>query len=146
MRVAVVFAGLPDAYESEGYDRTHMDMPPAHNELIRRVSEANPNTVVVLHNGSPVTMPWLDNVKGVLEAYLGGQAVGGAVVELLYGLKNPCGRLAETFPIQLSDNPSYFKFPGGMQNRVEYREWVFVGYRYYDKKQMAVQLFPLVMD
>lgn len=139
-RVAVVFAGLPDAYESEGYDRTHMDMPPAHNELIRRVSEANPNTVVVLHNGSPVTMPWLDNVKGVLEAYLGGQAVGGAVVELLYGLKNPCGRLAETFPIQLSDNPSYLNFPGNA-NRVEYREGVFVGYRYYDKKQMAVR-FP----
>ena len=139
-QVAVVFAGLPDAYESEGYDRAHMDMPPAHNELIRRVSAANPNTVVVLHNGSPVTMPWLEDVKGVLEAYLGGQAAGGAEVELLYGLKNPSGRLAETFPMQLEDNPSYLNFPGD-NNRVDYREGVFVGYRYYDKKKMAVR-FP----
>ena len=81
-KVAVVFAGLPDAYESEGYDRTHMRMPDSQNRLIEAVAEANPNTVVVLHNGSPVEMPWIGKVKGVLEAYLGGQAVGEATVRV----------------------------------------------------------------
>lgn len=138
--VAVVFAGLPDAYESEGYDRTHMSLPACQNRLIEAVAAANPHTVVVLHNGSPVEMPWLDRVAGVLEAYLGGQAVGIAAVDVLYGDANPCGHLPETFPRQLSDNPSYL-FYGGEGNEVDYREGVFVGYRYYDKKQMDV-LFP----
>ena len=102
-KVAVVFAGLPDSYESESYDRAHMAMPACQNKLIEAVAEANPNTVVVLHNGSPVEMPWLDRVKAVLEAYLSGQAVGIAVVRLLYGDANPCGHLAETFPVKLSD-------------------------------------------
>ncbi len=139
-KVAVVFAGLPDAYESEGYDRTHMAIPACQNRLIEAVAEANPNTVVVLHNGSPVEMPWLGKVKAVLEAYLGGQAVGIATVQLLYGDANPCGHLAETFPVKLSDNPSYLYY-GGEGNEADYREGVFVGYRYYDKKEMEV-LFP----
>lgn len=139
-RVAVVFAGLPDSYESEGYDRTHMAMPACQNRLIEAVAEANPNTVVVLHNGSPVEMPWLGRVKAVLEAYLGGQAVGIAAVKLLYGDANPCGHLAETFPVKLADNPSYLYY-GGEGNEADYREGVFVGYRYYDKKEMDV-LFP----
>ena len=139
-KVAVVFAGLPDAYESEGYDRTHMAMPACQNRLIEAVAGANPNTVVVLHNGSPVEMPWLGKVKAVLEAYLGGQAVGIAAVRLLYGDANPCGHLAETFPVKLSDNPSYIYY-GGEGNEADYREGVFVGYRYYDKKEMPV-LFP----
>ena len=139
-KVAVVFAGLPDAYESEGYDRAHMAMPACQNRLIEAVAEANPNTVVVLHNGSPVEMPWLGRVKGVLEAYLGGQAVGLAVVKVLCGDVNPSGRLAETFPVRLEDNPSYL-FYGGEGNEADYREGVFVGYRYYDKKKMDV-LFP----
>ncbi len=139
-RVAVVFAGLPDAYESEGYDRSHMAMPACQNRLIEAVAEANPNTVVVLHNGSPVEMPWLGRVKAVLEAYLGGQAVGIATVNLLYGDANPCGHLPETFPVKLSDNPSYLYY-GGEGNEADYREGVFVGYRYYDKKEMEV-LFP----
>ena len=139
-KVAVVFAGLPDAYESEGYDRTHMAMPACQNRLIEAVAGANPNTVVVLHNGSPVEMPWLGKVKAVLEAYLGGQAVGIAAVRLLYGDANPCGHLAETFPVKLSDNPSYLYY-GGEGNEADYREGVFVGYRYYDKKEMPV-LFP----
>ena len=139
-QVAVVFAGLPDAYESEGYDRAHMAMPTCQNRLIEAVAEANPNTVVVLHNGSPVEMPWLGKVKGVLEAYLGGQAVGLAVVKVLYGDVNPSGRLAETFPVRLEDNPSYL-FYGGEGNEADYREGVFVGYRYYDKKKLDV-LFP----
>ncbi len=138
-RIAVVFAGLPDAYESEGYDRTHMRLPESQNRVIEAVAAANPRTVVVLHNGSPVEMPWLPRVQGVLEAYLGGQAAGRAVVRLLYGDANPSGRLAETFPLKLEDNPSYL-FYGGKE-KTEYREGVFVGYRYYDKKKMDV-LFP----
>ncbi|MEG0942577.1 MAG: glycoside hydrolase family 3 C-terminal domain-containing protein [Angelakisella sp.] len=139
-KVAVVFVGLPDVYESEGYDRTHLRLPDSQVAVIEAVTAVNPNTVVVLHNGSPVEMPWLGKVKGVLEAYLGGQAVGRAVVRILYGDANPSGRLAETFPLKLADNPSYLFF-GGEKDRVEYREGVFVGYRYYDKKQMEV-LFP----
>lgn len=139
-RVAVVFAGLPDAYESEGYDRSHMRLPECQNRLIEAVAQANPNTVVVLHNGSPVEMPWLPRVKAVLEAYLGGQAVGIATVRVLYGDVNPSGHLAETFPVKLSDNPSYL-FYGGEGNEADYREGVFVGYRYYDRKEMEV-LFP----
>lgn len=139
-RVAVVFAGLPDSYESEGYDRTHMNMPACQNKLIEAVAEANPNTVVVLYNGSPVEMPWIGKVKAVLEAYLGGQAVGLATVRVLYGEVNPSGHLPESFPRKLSDNPSYL-FYGGEGNQADYREGVFVGYRYYDKKEMDV-LFP----
>ena len=139
-KVAVVFAGLPDSYESEGYDRKNLDMPACQNQLIEAVAEANPNTVVVLHNGAPVEMPWIGRVKAVLEAYLGGQAVGEAAVRVLFGDVNPCGKLPETFPLKLEDNPS-FLFYGGEGNRTEYREGVFVGYRYYDKKKMDV-LFP----
>lgn len=139
-RTAVVFAGLPDAYESEGYDRTHMRMPESQNRLIEAVAEANPNTVVVLHNGSPVEMPWIGKVKGVLEAYLGGQAVGIAAVKVLFGDVNPSGHLPESFPIKLEDNPS-FLFYGGEPCGTEYREGIFIGYRYYDKKKMDV-LFP----
>lgn len=139
-KAAVIFAGLPDSFESEGFDRTHMRMPDCQNELIARVAAAQPNTVVVLHNGSPVEMPWADQVKGILEAYLGGQAVGAAVVDILFGKVNPSGKLPETFPYHLEDNPSYLYYQGE-GDRVEYREGVFVGYRYYDKKKMAVR-FP----
>ncbi len=139
-KVAVIFAGLPDAYESEGYDRTHMAMPECQNKLIDAVADANPNTVVVLHNGSPVELPWIGKVKGILEAYLGGQAVGLATVNVLFGDVNPSGHLAETFPIKLSDNPSYL-FYGGEKNDTDYREGIFVGYRYYDRKEMDVR-FP----
>ncbi|MBR5260540.1 MAG: glycoside hydrolase family 3 C-terminal domain-containing protein [Oscillospiraceae bacterium] len=139
-KVAVIFAGLPDSYESEGYDRTHMAMPACQNKLIEAVAAANPNTVVVLHNGSPVEMPWVDKVAGVLEAYLGGQAVGLATIRVLFGNVNPSGRLPESFPVKLSDNPSYL-FYGGEADEADYREGVFVGYRYYDKKDMEV-LFP----
>ena len=139
-KAAVVFAGLPDSYESEGYDRTHLRMPDCQNRLIEAVAEANPNTVVVLHNGAPVEMPWIGRVRAVLEAYLGGQAVGEATVRVLFGDVNPCGRLPETFPLKLEDNPSYLYY-GGEGDVTEYREGVFVGYRYYDKKKMDV-LFP----
>lgn len=138
--VAVIFAGLPDSFESEGYDRTHMRMPDCQNELIAKVAAVQPNTVVVLHNGSPVEMPWADQVKGIVEAYLGGQAVGGAVCDILFGKVNPSGHLPETFPKKLEDNPSYLSYIGE-GDMVEYREGIFVGYRYYDKKKMDV-LFP----
>lgn len=137
---AVIFAGLPDTFESEGYDRGHMRLPNCQNVLIAAVAKANPNTVVVLHGGSPVEMPWIHQVKGVLETYLCGQAVGGATVQILYGDVNPSGHLAETFPLKLEDNPSYLSYQGE-GDRAEYREGVFVGYRYYTMKKMPV-LFP----
>lgn len=136
----VIFAGLPDSFESEGYDRTHISLPECQNLLIEETAKVNPNIVVVLHNGSPVAMPWIDKVKAVLEVYLGGQAVGGATVQVLYGEINPSGRLAETFPLKLEDNPSYLYY-GGEGDKTEYREGIFVGYRYYDTKKMDV-LFP----
>lgn len=139
-KIAVIVAGLPDAFESESYDRAHMGMPKCQNELIARVAEANPNTVVVLYNGSPVEMPWLSKVKAVVEAYLGGQAVGGATKDILFGDVNPCGKLPESFPIKLEHNPSYLTF-GGEGDYAPYSEGVFVGYRYYEKKKIDV-LFP----
>lgn len=138
--VAVIFAGLPDSFESEGFDRTHLNMPANQNELIARISEVQPNVVVVLHSGSPIAMPWLDKAAGVLQMYLAGQASGGAAVNLLFGDATPCGKLAETFPLHLEDNPSYLNFPGNRE-KVCYQEGVFIGYRYYDKKKMDV-LFP----
>ena len=137
---AVIFAGLPEKYESEGFDRPNMAMPAYQNELIEKVAAVQPNTIVVLHNGSPVEMPWIDRVKGVVEAYLGGQAVGGAVCDILFGRVNPSAKLPETFPRRLEDTPSYLYYIGE-GDVVEYREGIFVGYRYYDKKKMDV-LFP----
>lgn len=138
--VAILFVGLPERYESEGYDRQHLRIPDNHQKLIEAVTEVQPNVVVVLSNGSPIEMPWLDKVKGVLEAYLGGQALGGAIADLLFGDANPSGKLAETFPRELSHNPSYLNFPGE-GDKVEYKEGIFVGYRYYDKKNIE-PLFP----
>ncbi|WP_078434863.1 glycoside hydrolase family 3 C-terminal domain-containing protein [Metabacillus halosaccharovorans] len=136
----ILFAGLPDRYESEGYDRVHLHIPENQKRLIETVAEVNPNIVVVLSNGAPIEMPWLDKVKGLLEGYLGGQALGGAIADILFGDANPSGKLAETFPNQLSDNPSYLFFPGE-GDKVEYREGIFVGYRYYDTKNVE-PLFP----
>ena len=136
--VAVLFVGLTDAYESEGYDRSHMRMPENQNALIDAVCAVNDRVVVVLHNGSPVEMPWADKVGGILEMYLGGQAVGGATVDLLFGAVSPSGKLAETFPMHLEDNPSYLNFPGN-GDQVEYREGIYVGYRWYDTRKMPVR-------
>ncbi|MFC3418789.1 glycoside hydrolase family 3 C-terminal domain-containing protein [Salinicoccus hispanicus] len=137
---AVLFLGLPDAYESEGYDRTHLSLPENQLQLIEAISEVQSNIVVVLSNGAPIEMPWLPKVKAVLEGYLGGQALGSAIAKLLYGDVNPSGRLAETFPVRLEDNPSYLNFPGD-GDEVEYKEGIYVGYRYYDKKNVE-PLFP----
>ena len=138
--VAVIFAGLPDSFESEGFDRTHLDMPECQNHLIEEIYKVQKNIVVVLHNGSPVLMPWLGKAGAVLEMYLAGQASGAAAADLLFGKANPSGKLAETFPLRLEDNPSYLDFPGS-RDKVHYSEGIFIGYRYYDKRNMDV-LFP----
>lgn len=138
--VAVLFAGLPEGMESEGFDREDLKLPSYQTELIEAVCKVQKHVIVVLHNGAPVEMPWIDDVEGVLETYLGGQAAGAAVADILYGKVNPSGKLAETFPVCLEDTPAYLNF-GGKSDHVRYGEGVFVGYRYYDSRKMKV-LFP----
>lgn len=138
--MAIIFAGLTDDYESEGFDRSHMRMPESHNRLIEAVAQANPNAIIVLSAGSPVEMPWISSVKAVLHTCLGGQACGPAAVDILTGKINPSGKLAETYPLKHEDTPCYNYFPGGSRT-VEYRESIFIGYRYYDTAQREV-LFP----
>jgi beta-glucosidase len=138
--VALVFAGLSSEWESEGFDRATVELPGDQNELIARVADANPNTVVVLNVGSAVTMPWLDKVAAVLQAWYPGQEAGTAIADILFGDVNPSGKLPQTFPVRLEDNPSYLNFPGE-NGKVLYGERLFVGYRYYDKKGVA-PLFP----
>ncbi|RME80975.1 MAG: beta-glucosidase, partial [Caldilineae bacterium] len=135
-----VFAGLPKEWESEGFDRVNMDLPGQQNELIRRVAAANPRTVVVLNAGSPLTMPWLDDVAAVVQAWYGGQEAGNAIADVLFGDAEPAGRLPTTFPRRLADNPAYLNYPGE-NGHVLYGEGLFVGYRYYDKKGIE-PLFP----
>lgn len=134
---AVIFVGLPDSYESEGTDRKTLDIPDNQSRLIREVANVQKNIVVVLHAGAPVAMVWGKEVKAILNMYLGGEGVGEAAVSLLYGNVNPSGKLAETYPHKLSDNPSYLNFPGE-NGIVTYHETLFIGYRYYDKKEMDV--------
>lgn len=136
----VLCVGLTDILESEGYDRRDMRMPEGHLRLIEEICGVNSNTVVVLHNGAPVEMPWADLPKGIIEAYLAGQAVGEALLNILYGEVNPSGHLAESFPFRLEDNPSYLYF-GGENGVVSYQEGLFIGYRYYESKKMPVR-FP----
>ena len=138
--IAVVFAGLPSVYESEGFDRPHMRLPEQHDRLIEAVCEANANTVVVLANGAPVEMPWVEAPKAILETYLGGQAGGAAVADILFGRRSPSGKLAETFPLRQADVPSDSWFPGA-DRQVQYREGLYVGYRYFDSFQRPV-LYP----
>jgi beta-glucosidase len=137
--IAVVVVGLPETYETEGLDRTHLDLPAEHNALVEAVVSANPRVVVVLANGAPVLLPWADRVPAIVEAYLGGQAGGGALAEVLLGRAEPGGRLAETFPRALADNPVH-TWPNG-PSTVEYQESVFVGYRHYDRSDTGVA-FP----
>ncbi len=138
--VSIVFVGLTEQYESEAYDRKHLRLPPSHVDLLEAVAARQKKIVVVLSNGSPVEMPWIDQVPAVLESYLGGQAGGAATIDIVFGAVNPSGKLAETFPRRAQDNPSYLNFPGG-KGRVEYREGLFVGYRYYDSVDIE-PLFP----
>lgn len=138
--VAVIFAGLPDSFETEGCDRDTMDMPENQNALIHAVAATNTNTVVVLHGGAPIEMPWVNQISGLLCVHLGGEQIGAATIDLLFGKENPSGHLAETWPIKLADSPSYLNFPGE-EGVVTYAEGIFIGYRYYDKKEMDV-CFP----
>jgi beta-glucosidase len=135
--VAVVMVGTQ---EGEGGDHPNMDLPASHNALIEAVAAVQNNVVVLLSNGNPVEMPWIDQVPAVVEGYLSGQAGAGAQADILIGKVNPSGKLGESFPIHLEDNPSHAFFPGGPLT-VEYRESLFVGYRYYDTARKPV-LFP----
>jgi len=137
--VAIIFAGLTEDYESEGYDRIDLQLPANHNELIRRVTAVQPNTVVVLAGGAPVEMPWLGDVKAVLTMLLSGQAGGPATVDLLTGAVNPSGKLAASYPLSYADVPSADTY-GKHGDLVEYRESIYVGYRYYDKAGKEVLL------
>lgn len=135
-KIAVVVVGLPDSYESEAFDREHMRLPDGHNALVDAVAQANPNTVVVLLGGSAMELPWADKVKAILYMGLPGQAGGQAVANLLTGKANPCGKLTETWPLSYEDVISGDTF--GKKN-TEYREGIYVGYRYYDKAEKAVR-------
>jgi beta-glucosidase len=137
---ALIFAGLTENAESEGYDRNTLDLPDGHNKLIAAVAKVNPNVTVVLACGSAVTMPWIDGVKGVLLTYYAGCRCGNAAASLLTGESNPGGRLAETFPLSLSDTPCY-GFYGKDSRNADYAESIFTGYRYYDTAGKVV-LFP----
>ena len=138
--IALIFAGLPLHYESEGIDRTHINMPESHNKLISEIASVQKNCAVVLTNGSAVKMPWVDEVRAIVESWLGGQAGAGGTADVLFGKVNPSGKIAETFPIRLEDTPAYFNFPGE-EGEALYGERMFVGYRYYDYRKIE-PLFP----
>jgi beta-glucosidase len=140
-RVAVVFVGLPTEYETEGVDRRHLDLPPAHIALVEAVLEVQPRTVVVLTNGAAVNMPWVERVPAIVEGWLGGQAGGSAVVDILTGRVNPSGKLAETFPKRLEDTPAHTNFPGDGDGAVAFSERLFTGHRWYDARGIE-PLFP----
>lgn len=136
----VLFIGLTEEFESEGFDRTHIGIPPLHSKLVDAVCAVNENVIVAVSGGAVIEMPWADKVKGIINCYLGGEASGGAVADIIFGDVNPSGKLAETYPLALSDTPCYNYFPGDVST-VEYRESVFVGYRYYDSAAKNVR-FP----
>ncbi|HNH04365.1 MAG TPA: glycoside hydrolase family 3 C-terminal domain-containing protein, partial [Anaerolineales bacterium] len=139
--VALLYIALPTFKESEGYDRHDLDLTLQQIALIKAVSKAQPRTVVVLNNGAPVAMSeWIDDVSAVLEGWMMGQAGGAALADILFGRVNPSGKLAETFPLKLTDTPSHINWPGGA-GKVHYGEGIFIGYRYYDAKEIPV-LFP----
>lgn len=138
--VAVLFLGLPAAQESEGFDRDHIDLPAEQLAVLDAVLEVNPRVVVVLSNGGVVALPFADRVPAIIESWLLGQAGGGAVADVLYGAVNPSGKLTETVPVRLEDNPSFGNFPGEF-GHVRYGEGLLVGYRWYDAKGLDVT-FP----
>ncbi|NVN49848.1 beta-glucosidase [Mycolicibacterium hippocampi] len=137
---AVVFLGLPSGLESEGYDRDDIDLPAGQLALLDAVLDVNPNTIVVLSNGGVVALPFADRAPAILEGWLLGQAGGGAIADVLFGDVNPSGKLTETIPLRLSDTPAHLDFPGEF-SRVRYGEGLFVGYRWYDARDLDVA-FP----
>jgi beta-glucosidase len=139
--VALLYLALPESKESEGYDRPDLDLTAQQVTLIKAVTAAQPKTVIILNNGAPIVMSeWIDGAAAVIEAWMMGQAGGGAIADVLYGRVNPCGKLAETFPSRLVDTPAYINFPGE-NDVVRYGEGIFIGYRYYEAKSVPVQ-FP----
>jgi len=139
--VALLYLSLPATKESEGYDRPDLDLTSHQVALIKAVTAVQPNTIVILNNGAPVVMSeWIDGTAAVLEAWMMGQAGGGAIADVLYGKVNPSGKLAETFPLKLIDTPAYINYPGE-NGAVRYGEGIFMGYRYYDTKEVPT-LFP----
>jgi len=139
--VALLYIALPESKESEGHDRSDIDLTPQQVALIKAVTAVQPKTVVILNNGAPVAMgDWIGGAAAVLEAWMMGQAGGGAIADVLYGRANPSGKLAETFPLRLADTPAHLNFPGE-NGQVRYGEGLFIGYRYYDARQIPVQ-FP----
>jgi beta-glucosidase len=138
--VALVFVGTSDEWESEGFDRPNLELPGEQAALVEKVAAANPRTVVILNTGSPHAMPWLDKVAGVVQAWFCGQECGNAIADVLFGDVNPSGKLPQTFPKRLEDNPAFINYPGET-GQVHYGEGLFVGYRYYDKKKIE-PLFP----
>jgi len=139
--VALLYIALPTFKESEGYDRHDLDLTEQQVALIKAVASVQPKTIVVLNNGAPVAMSaWIDDVAAVLESWMMGQAGGGAIADILFGKVNPSGKLAETFPLKLADTPAYLNWPGDA-GKVHYGEGLFIGYRYYDAKEVPV-LFP----
>lgn len=138
--IVYLFAGLPEGYESEGFDRSDMKLPKEQNRLIEKVSQCNEHVVVILIGGAPMELPWISKVKAVVLTYLCGEGMGTALVNLLLGKRTPCGKLAETWPISLHDVPSKNYFPG-KRLTVEHRESIFTGYRYFETAKVPVQ-FP----
>ncbi|CAG7920035.1 unnamed protein product [Penicillium olsonii] len=132
----VIFAGLTLEWETEGHDREHMDLPPGSDELISRVLEVNPNAVVVIQSGTPVTMPWESKAKALVQAWFGGNECGNGIADVLYGDVNPSAKLPLTFPRRLQDNPSYVNFRSE-RGRVLYGEDIYVGYRYFEKSDVT---------
>ena len=136
----VLVASLNGEWESEGFDRADMKLPGAQNELIERVTKANKNTIVVLNVGSPTEMPWIEKVPAVIQLWYNSQEQGNALADILFGDENPSGKLPTTFPVRLEDNPAFINYPGE-NGKVRYGEGIFVGYRYYEKKNVS-PLFP----
>ena len=138
--IVLIMVGLTDIFESEGFDRLHLNIPNNHNHLINEILKVNKNVIISLANGSPVLMPWKDKVKGIIEQYLGGEASGQALADVVFGRVNPSGKLAETFPNSLEEFPSNNNFPG-KPRQVIYSEGLYVGYRYYDTAKVK-PLYP----
>ena len=136
--VVVLCIGLDESSESEGLDRTHIGIPAVQKQLLDAVTAANPNVVAVVSAGSVIETDWVEQCKAVVHGYLGGQAGAGAMLEVLTGWQNPCGKLAETIPLRYEDTPAARYFPGRKQN-AEYREGLYVGYRYYETANKAVR-------
>ena len=136
--VVILCIGLDESSESEGLDRTHICIPAVQKEVLNAVTAVNPNVVAVVSAGSVIETDWAAKCKAVVHGYLGGQAGAGAMVDVLTGWQNPCGKLAETIPLRYEDTPAARYFPGKKQN-AEYREGLYVGYRYYETANKAVR-------